>query len=232
MAERATAGPSSPERLLRLVAGCLQRKRFSKSHARQLEKRHRREPLSARERPTSRGTDGAAVAGALTLRRGNAMALRNRYATAALLAALVLALVALAGCGQIGTTPRAGAAATNTVTASGAGTTQAVPDTAEMSFGVTTTSANAKTALDEASKDRRADRLRGQEAGRRRRGHPDAGRQRLPADRRPERQAGHHRLPGVAQRDGQGTRHLQARRDHLCGERRRRQRHQRAHVHR
>jgi hypothetical protein len=78
------------------------------------------------------------------------MALRNRYATAALLAALVLALVALAGCGEASTTP-AGAAA-NTVTASGAGTTQAVPDTAEMSFGVTTISANAKSALDEAAK--------------------------------------------------------------------------------
>ena len=78
------------------------------------------------------------------------MALRNRYATAALLAALALALVALAGCGQASTTT-AGAAA-NTVTASGAGTTQAVPDTAEMSFGVTTTSPNAKSALDEASK--------------------------------------------------------------------------------
>jgi uncharacterized protein YggE len=94
--------------------------------------------------------DGAAVSGALTLRRGNAMALRNRYATAALLAALALALVALAGCGEASTTP-AGAAA-NTVTASGAGTTQAVPDTAEMSFGVTTMSPNAKSALDEASK--------------------------------------------------------------------------------
>ena len=78
------------------------------------------------------------------------MALRNRYATAALLAALALALVALAGCGEAGTTT-AGAAA-NTVTASGAGTSQAVPDTAEMSFGVTTRSPNAKSALDEASK--------------------------------------------------------------------------------
>ena len=78
------------------------------------------------------------------------MALRNRYATAALLAALALALVALAGCAAATTTTTAGAA-TNTVTASGAGTTQAVPDTAEMSFGVTTTSPNAKSALDEAS---------------------------------------------------------------------------------
>ena len=80
------------------------------------------------------------------------MALRNRYATAALLAALALALVALAGCGAVGTTTTAAGTAANTVTASGAGTTQAVPDTAEMSFGVTTMSPNAQSALDEASK--------------------------------------------------------------------------------
>lgn len=80
------------------------------------------------------------------------MALRNRYATAALLAALALALVALAGCGEAATTATTAGAAANTVTASGAGTTQAAPDTAEMSFGVTTTSPNAKSALDEASK--------------------------------------------------------------------------------
>ena len=80
------------------------------------------------------------------------MALRNRYATAALLAALSLALVALAGCGEAATTTAAGTAAANTVTASGAGATQAAPDTAEMSFGVSTTSPNAKSALDEASK--------------------------------------------------------------------------------
>jgi uncharacterized protein len=79
----------------------------------------------------------------------NAMALRNRCAIAALPAALALALVALAGCGAASTT-LAGATA-NTVTASGTGTTQAEPDTAEMSFGVTTTSTNAKSALDEAS---------------------------------------------------------------------------------
>jgi hypothetical protein len=78
------------------------------------------------------------------------MALRNRYATAALLAALALALVALAGCGSAGTTSEGAPA--NTVTASGAGTAQAAPDTAEMSFGVTTMSANAKTALDDAAK--------------------------------------------------------------------------------
>ena len=80
------------------------------------------------------------------------MALRNRYATAALLAALALALVALAGCGAVGTTTTPAGAAANTVTASGAGTTQALPDTAQMSFGVTALSPNAKAALDEASK--------------------------------------------------------------------------------
>ena len=80
------------------------------------------------------------------------MALRDRYATAALLTALALALVALAGCGQAATTTTGTGAATNTVTASGAGTAQAVPDTAEMSFGVTTMSSNAKSALDDASK--------------------------------------------------------------------------------
>jgi uncharacterized protein YggE len=80
------------------------------------------------------------------------MALRNRYAAGAVLAALALALVALAGCGEAANTATAAGAAANTVTASGAGTTQAAPDTAEMSFGVSTTSSNAKTALDDASK--------------------------------------------------------------------------------
>jgi uncharacterized protein YggE len=80
------------------------------------------------------------------------MALKNRYAIGALLAALALALVALAGCGEAATTSTATGTAANTVTASGSGTAQAAPDTAEMSFGVTTTSPNAKSALDEASK--------------------------------------------------------------------------------
>ena len=78
------------------------------------------------------------------------MAFRNEYAAAAVLAALALGLVALPGCAS-GNTTSAGAAA-NTVTASGTGTTQAAPDTAEMSFGVTTMSSNAKTALDGVSK--------------------------------------------------------------------------------
>jgi uncharacterized protein YggE len=82
------------------------------------------------------------------------MALSHRYATTALLAALALALVALTGCGTVATTTgttQAGAAI-NTVTASGTGTTQGAPDTAEMYFGVTTTSSNAQSALDDASK--------------------------------------------------------------------------------
>jgi len=78
------------------------------------------------------------------------MASRNRYAIGALLAALIVALVALPAFTKGDTTPAG--AGTNTVTASGSGTTQAAPDTAEMSFGVTTTSSNAKSALDDASK--------------------------------------------------------------------------------
>lgn len=76
----------------------------------------------------------------------------SRYVVAASLAALSLALVALAGCGQTASTASGTGAVTNTVTASGTGTSQAVPDTAEMSFGVVTTSADAKSALDDASK--------------------------------------------------------------------------------
>lgn len=84
------------------------------------------------------------------------MAFSNRYATVALIAALALALLALAlalialPAGGDAAAP-AGSAA-DTVTASGTGTTQAAPDTAEMSFGVTTSSSNAKAALDDASK--------------------------------------------------------------------------------
>jgi uncharacterized protein YggE len=78
------------------------------------------------------------------------MTSRDRFTTVALLAALALAPVALAGCGD--TTAVTAAPAADTVTASGAGTAQAVPDTAEMSFGVTTISPNAKSALDEAAK--------------------------------------------------------------------------------
>ena len=82
------------------------------------------------------------------------MGLSNRYFAAALLSALALALVALAGCGTTATTATTtqGGTVPNTVTASGMGTTQVAPDTAEMYFGVTTTSANAQSALDDASK--------------------------------------------------------------------------------
>ena len=84
------------------------------------------------------------------------MRLGTRYASAALLGALALALVALAGCGAAPlattTTTASQGGVTNTVTAAGTGTTQAAPDTAEMSFGVTTMAADAQTALDDASK--------------------------------------------------------------------------------
>ncbi len=74
----------------------------------------------------------------------------TRLTTALLFSALAVSALALGGCTKVITTP-AGSAA-NTVTASGTGTAQAVPDTAEMSFGVTANSANAKSALDSASK--------------------------------------------------------------------------------
>ena len=77
------------------------------------------------------------------------MAIRDRLPGAAVAAALVVALVGLGGCTKIVTTP-AGSAA-NTVTATGSGTAQAEPDTAEMSFGVTRHTADAKTALANAS---------------------------------------------------------------------------------
>jgi len=113
-----------------------------------------REPPAARKRPTGNGAHDAAVSSVLTSSRGTVMALKNRYTFAALLAALALSLVALAGCGTTATTATTtqGGTVANTVTASGMGTTQAAPDTAEMYFGVTTTSANAQTALDDASK--------------------------------------------------------------------------------
>jgi uncharacterized protein len=78
------------------------------------------------------------------------MSRTTRFAPVLALVALAVAATALGGCTKVVTTP-AGTAA-NTVTASGTGTAQATPDTAEMSFGVTTTSSNAKTALSDASK--------------------------------------------------------------------------------
>lgn len=77
------------------------------------------------------------------------MNMRNRLATATLIAALAIALIALTGCTKVITTP-AGSAA-NTVTANGMGQSQTAPDTAEMSFGVSTDSSNAKKALENAS---------------------------------------------------------------------------------
>ena len=163
------------------------------------------------------------------LRRGTAMALRDRYATAALLAALALALVALAGCGghhhHHGRRRRQHRDRLRHRHHSGR--TGHGRDVLRRHHDVAQRQVGSRRGLQE----RRADRLRGQEAGHRRRGYPDARRQRLPADRRPGRQASHHRLPGIAERAGQGARHRQARRDHLGRERRRRQRHQRPHVH-
>lgn len=87
------------------------------------------------------------------------MTSRTKYATAALLASLALVLVALPGCGIAGTASADTTAGTvtasgtaGTVTASGTGIIQAVPDTAEMSFGVTTNSSNAQSALNDASR--------------------------------------------------------------------------------
>ena len=80
------------------------------------------------------------------------MSTPNRFAAAATIATLValaLALVALPGCTKVVTAP-AGSAA-NTLTATGSGTAQVVPDEAEMSFGVTRHAADAKTALANAS---------------------------------------------------------------------------------
>jgi len=79
------------------------------------------------------------------------MASRGHGATAATAALLVLALISLSGCSTKVITAPAGSAA-NTVTAAGTGTAQATPDTAQMSFGVSTSSASAKTSLDDASK--------------------------------------------------------------------------------
>lgn len=65
------------------------------------------------------------------------------------LALVALAALVLSGCTKVVTAP-AGAAA-NTVTAGGSGTVSAIPDQATMSFGVTKTNANAKTALSQVS---------------------------------------------------------------------------------
>lgn len=65
------------------------------------------------------------------------------------LVALVLVTLLAAGCTTVAAP---GSAAANTVTASGSGTVHAAPDQADMSFGVTSSDANAKTALGNASK--------------------------------------------------------------------------------
>jgi len=64
--------------------------------------------------------------------------------------ALTLGALLVAGCTSGGST--SAAAPAKTVTASGSGTVHATPDQADMSFGVSATNANAKKALDAASK--------------------------------------------------------------------------------
>lgn len=81
------------------------------------------------------------------------MARRNWYGGAIVIALLTLALTVAVGCGGEDGSPAAvGDTAANTVTTSGTGEAHAAPDMAEMTFGVTITSANAKRALDDASK--------------------------------------------------------------------------------
>jgi len=70
--------------------------------------------------------------------------------TAIVIAALTIAL-ATTGCTTKVVTAPASNASLNTVTASGSGTVSAVPDIAVMSFGVSASSSNAKSALDSVS---------------------------------------------------------------------------------
>lgn len=80
------------------------------------------------------------------------MALTKRNVTVALVTGLALALVALPGCTTTKVVTAPAGVAADTVTASGTGAAQAAPDTAEVSLGVTTTSSDAKAALDDASR--------------------------------------------------------------------------------
>lgn len=78
--------------------------------------------------------------------------MKNRRTSFAVLVVAALAAVAFASAGCT-TVASSGAAVPNTVTASGTGTVHAAPDEADMSFGVTSSNANAKSALGAASKD-------------------------------------------------------------------------------
>ena len=66
----------------------------------------RREPPSAHERPTVRAWTAQPLPARSHSEGGTPWHSEDRYATAALLAALALALLALAGCGAAGTHPR------------------------------------------------------------------------------------------------------------------------------
>lgn len=80
----------------------------------------------------------------------------NRTLKAALALALVGALALSAGCTTKVITAPSGGTQLGTVTATGSGSVPATPDQATMSFGVTAQDANAKTALDKASKTAKA----------------------------------------------------------------------------
>lgn len=68
------------------------------------------------------------------------------------LVALIGVALALAGCKTEVIAPSADSATLGTITASGNGTALAAPDTAELTFGITSTDPKAKPALDRASK--------------------------------------------------------------------------------
>lgn len=74
----------------------------------------------------------------------------RRIAATLVLAAAVLAIVALTGCGR--QTVGGVVNAPDTVTASGSGTIQAAPDEATMSFGISRTGSNPKALLGDTSK--------------------------------------------------------------------------------
>ena len=158
------------------------------------------------------------------------MALRKRLVTAAMLAALAIALVALSGCTKVITDPggHCGQHRDRIGHRYRAGDSRHRRDVVRRDDHLVQRQDRARRRL----QGRRADHRGRQEGRRRREGHPDAERERLPADERPERQAGRHRLHRLALGPGQGARHRQARRRHHGGEQRRRQQHQRSVVHR
>ena len=78
--------------------------------------------------------------------------MHSRIRTVAALLIVTTALVALSGCTTKVVSAPASTGQLNTATASGSGKVSAAPDQATMSFGVTKQAADAKSALDQASK--------------------------------------------------------------------------------